>query len=32
VVDALGLQKLEALFDIGYHTKHLETIFARVLG
>jgi adenylosuccinate lyase len=32
VVDALGLQKLEALFDIGYHTKHVETIFARVLG
>jgi len=32
VVDALSLQKLEALFDIGYHTKHVETIFARVLG
>ncbi|MSP49380.1 MAG: adenylosuccinate lyase [Alphaproteobacteria bacterium] len=32
VVDALGLQKLEGLFDIGYHTKHVETIFARVLG
>ncbi len=32
VVDALGLKKLEALFDIGYHTKHVETIFARVLG
>ena len=32
VVDALGLKKLEGLFDMGYHTKHVETIFARVLG
>ena len=23
---------LEALFDLGYHTKHVETIFARVFG
>ena len=32
VVDALGLKKLEGLFDMGYHTKHVETIFTRVLG
>ena len=23
---------LEALFDLGYHTKHVDTIFARVFG
>jgi adenylosuccinate lyase len=23
---------LEALFDLGYHTKHVETVFARVFG
>ena len=23
---------LEALFDIGYHFKHVDTIFARVFG
>jgi adenylosuccinate lyase len=32
VVEALGLGKLESLFDLGYHTKHVDTIFARVLG
>jgi adenylosuccinate lyase len=32
VVDALGAVKLEGLFDMGYHTKHVDTIFARVLG
>ncbi|MBM3549349.1 MAG: adenylosuccinate lyase [Alphaproteobacteria bacterium] len=32
VVDGLGLRKLESLFDMGYHTKHVETIFARVLA
>ena len=32
VVDAVGVQKLEGLFDMGYHTKHVETIFNRVLG
>ena len=32
VVDALGAARLEGLFDMGYHTKHVETIFARVLG
>ena len=24
--------ELEALFDIGYHTKHVDTIFSRVFG
>ncbi len=32
VVDAVGVQKLEGLFDMSYHTKHVETIFTRVLG
>jgi adenylosuccinate lyase len=25
-------QEIEALFDLGYHTKHVNTIFARVFG
>ena len=32
VVDALGLAKLEGLFDMSYHTQHVDTIFTRVLG
>jgi len=32
VVAALGADTLEALFDLGYHTKHVDTIFARVFG
>jgi len=32
VVDVLGAAKLEGLFDMGYHTKHVDTIFARILG
>ena len=24
--------ELEALFDLGYHTKHVDTVFARVFG
>ncbi|MBI4184182.1 MAG: adenylosuccinate lyase [Proteobacteria bacterium] len=28
----LGEAGLEALFDLGYHTRHVETIFARVFG
>jgi len=32
VVDGLGVTKLEGLFDMGYHTKHVETIFTRVLA
>lgn len=27
-----GDAELEALFDLGYHTKHVETIFHRVFG
>ena len=25
-------EQLEALFDVGYHTKHVDTVFARVFG
>ena len=32
VVAVLPLAKLEPLFDLGYHTKHVDTIFARVFG
>ncbi len=32
VAAALKPEALEALFDLGYHTKHVDTIFARVLG
>ena len=32
VTQALGKDELEALFDLGYHTKHVDTIFARVFG
>jgi adenylosuccinate lyase len=32
VVDALGAAKLESLFDMGYHTRQVDAIFARVLG
>jgi adenylosuccinate lyase len=28
----LSPQELEALFDVGYHTKHVDTIFDRVFG
>ncbi len=30
VMDALSLSELEDKFDLGYHTKHVDTIFARV--
>jgi len=30
VKDRLSLDELTALFDISYHTKHVDTIFARV--
>jgi len=30
VTDALPGKELEKLFDMGYHTKHVDTIFARV--
>jgi adenylosuccinate lyase len=32
VRDALSEAELAALFDLGYHTKHVDTIFARVFG
>ena len=32
VTGALGVAGLEALFDLGYHTKHIDTIFKRVFG
>jgi adenylosuccinate lyase len=28
----LTAKELEALFDVGYHTKHVDTIFKRVFG
>lgn len=31
IADYLANDELEALFDLGYHTKHVETIFNRVL-
>jgi len=32
VLAALSAGELEEKFDIGYHTKHVDTIFARVFG
>ena len=32
VSEALKPAELEALFDLGYHTKHVDTIFRRVFG
>jgi adenylosuccinate lyase len=32
VAGALSAAELEALFDEGYHTKHVDTIFTRVFG
>ncbi len=32
VAKALSKAELEALFDLGYHLKHVDTIFARVFG
>jgi adenylosuccinate lyase len=28
----LPASEIEALFDLGYHTKHVDTIFKRVFG
>lgn len=28
----LGTAELEALFDLDYHLKHVDTIFTRVFG
>ncbi len=32
VTKALPKKDLKALFDLGYHTKHVDTIFKRVFG
>ncbi|MDR3437978.1 adenylosuccinate lyase [Telmatospirillum sp.] len=32
VVSHLGAPTIESLFDLGYHTKHVGTIFQRVFG
>ncbi len=32
VSKALSSSELEALFDLGYHTKHVDTVFRRVFG
>ncbi len=32
VTKHLPVAKLESLFDLGYHLKHVDTIFARVFG
>mgnify|MGYP000571997372 FL=1 len=32
VVAALGVDQIKANFDLGYHTKHVDTIFKRVFG
>ena len=32
VVAALSPEQIEEKFDLGYHTKHVDTIFARVFG
>jgi adenylosuccinate lyase len=32
VSKALSAAELEALFDLSYHTKHVDTIFKRVFG
>jgi adenylosuccinate lyase len=32
VSEALSAKELEELFDLGYHLKHVDTIFKRVFG
>jgi adenylosuccinate lyase len=32
VSKALTAAELDALFDLGYHTRHVDTIFKRVFG
>ncbi len=32
VAKALPAKEIEALFDLGYHVKHVDTIFTRVFG
>ncbi len=28
----LSVDEIKSLFDLGYHTKHVETIFRRLFG
>ena len=32
VTKALSPEQIRAQFDLGYHLKHVDTIFARVFG
>ena len=32
VLKSLSVEEIEEKFDLGYHTKHVDTIFARVFG
>jgi len=32
VTDRLSPSELDAMFDLGYHFKHVDTIFERVFG
>jgi len=32
VTGALSVKALESMFDLGYHLKHVDTIFRRVFG
>jgi adenylosuccinate lyase len=32
VTDSLGEDEIRSKFDLGYHTKHVDTIFDRVFG
>ncbi len=32
VVAAVSAEQLEDMFDLGYHTKHVDTIFKRIFG
>ena len=32
VTKALSTEQIRAQFDLGYHLKHVDTIFARVFG
>ena len=32
VTELLDDKALTALFDMGYHTKHVDTVFRRVFG
>ena len=32
VVAKIPAGELEKMFDLGYHTKHVDTIFKRVFG